>query len=553
MGAEVYHRPMRLTTGGLALAALLPLAGAASPAAQRRPLPAIVFVSRKASPAAQAGAIPGLGPDDRVLAPGGRLMLREGGGPLARVRELLPAGTFHDASDPSVSPDGRRLAFAATVAPDSAWRIWLVDLDGTGLTRVTGPDTRPGAARCDDLDPCWVNGSILCFASTRYAQVAQYGGLPVTNLFLVRLPGGAPVRITSERNGAEEPAMDVRHGTLVFARWWHNRYLASDEASGLTTDPGKAVPADTVNLWHAMEIALDGPEAWTERLACGAPASRLASMAYQPAVLADGSIVGVYGANPGLSPASGGTGLQRFSPRLTAGRRLAGTIVDPASRAGYGSPEGLASPSACSPAGLPDGRILFAYDPGGRGDFGLYVMEADGGDLKRVLDLPGTLELDPAPVTPWTRAPRSLRLPADARPAAPFATLEQALRAPRRFRFLDLDVFAKPPAGRGLPEGPPRVPGARIRFYATLARPAAAGGDTVALVREAAVGRGGRVDEDGLPAGLPMFEQIVDPAGRVLRSAHGPAHVPGLNASAAGLVSRCIGCHTGHSTRLGRP
>lgn len=543
---------MRLTTRRLAFAALLPLAAAARPAAPPAPtrdaLPSIVFVSRNPPPAAEAGSIPGLGPGARTLATGGRLLLRERGG---TVRELLPPGTLYDVSDPCVSPGGGRVAFSATTARDSAWWIWVGALGDTGalvsLARVTRPATRPAAARADDFDPCWVDDSTLCFASTRYPQIDHYGGGPVSNLFLVRLPHGDPTRITSERNGAEEPAMDFRHGRIVFARWWHNRYLASGDSSGLTTDPARALPGDTVNLWHAMEVAPDGGD---EHLACGAPASRLGAMAYQPAPLADGSIVGVYAANFGLAPRSGGTGIQRFAPRAAAGRRLAGAIVEQGGRPGYGSPGGLAPASACSPAGLPDGRVLFAYDPGGRGDFGLYVMRADGGDPSRVLDLPGTLELDPAPVVAQPRRPHIVRWPLTRWPELPCVTLEQALRTPDHFRFLDGNVFAKPPAGHGLPEGPRLVPGARIRFYTTLARPAASGGDTVALVREAAVGPNGRVDESGLPAGLPMFEQIVDRDGRVLRAAHGLAHVAGLNAGAAGGVTRCIGCHVGHSTLL---
>ena len=50
-----------------------------------------------------------------------------------------------------------------------------------------------------------------------------------------------------------------------------------------------------------------------------------------------------------------------------------------------------------------------------------------------------------------------------------------------------------------------------------------------------------------LPAAVPMFEQLVGPSGAPLMSAHGPAHVAGANAGSAGAVTRCVGCHTGHS------
>ncbi len=66
------------------------------------------------------------------------------------------------------------------------------------------------------------------------------------------------------------------------------------------------------------------------------------------------------------------------------------------------------------------------------------------------------------------------------------------------------------------------------------------------------VGRDGAVDESGLPAGTPMFEQIVDRTGRILRTARGPAHGLGSNAAAEGETMRCVGCHLGHSTLLER-
>src|SRR5262245_50146627 len=132
-------------------------------------LPAIVFVSRNPVPG-DPSAIPGLGPHHRAVMTGGRLLVRERDG---RVRELLPRGAFYDVSDPSVSPDARRIAFAGVAHPDSAWRIWVVGLDGTDLRPVTFPDRHRQldplghAARPphdDDLDPCWIDDSSLVFA-----------------------------------------------------------------------------------------------------------------------------------------------------------------------------------------------------------------------------------------------------------------------------------------------------------------------------------------------------------------------------------------------------
>ena len=117
-----------------------------------------------------------------------------------------------------------------------------------------------------------------------------------------------------------------------------------------------------------------------------------------------------------------------------------------------------------------------------------------------------------------------------------------AATGPGTFRYLNRDVFA----GRG---APPRTAGARIRFFLALDRPLAEGGDTVVMVRERPVPPGGRVDESGLPAGQPMFEQLLDAHGRALRGPLGPAHVLGLNAGTRGATLECRGCHVGHSRR----
>src|SRR2546425_3095958 len=249
-------RGCRLAICALSLA---PLALAAR-AGDAPDLPAIVFVSRHAVPG-EPGAIPGLGPHHRAVVTGGRLLLRD---PAGRLRALLPEGALFDVADPAVSPEGARVAFAGTPAADSAWRIFVVGLDGRGLSAATRTDQvldttalGPGGARFeryDDLDPCWVSDRALVFASTRYPQRAQYADLPVTNLYRVELPAGRPRRLTSERNGAEEPSFDPASGRGLFARWWYNRYHASDpDPRGVTTAAAEALPGDSANLWQAME------------------------------------------------------------------------------------------------------------------------------------------------------------------------------------------------------------------------------------------------------------------------------------------------------------
>lgn len=514
-------------------------------------LPPIVLVSRNPVPD-DPSAIPGFGPHHRAVVTGGRLLVRESDG---RVRDLLPAGAFHDVSDPSVSPDARRIAFSGTVHPDSSWHVWVVGLDGRDLRQVTFDDRwlRFLGEGDDDLDPCWINDSSLVFASTREMRRAQYARVAVTNLYLTTVPSPTGryghVRITAERNGAEEPAMDWPRGRIVFSRWWFNAWQAARDTAGITTDPALAIVRDTVNLWQMMEMS---PHTRVPRLAAGDLRTRRGTMGYQAAPLADGRIVSVYAANLGLSPRPGGTGIHVLPRDFGGERRLAGAIVSGRAGDAYAGTQGLAPPSACSPAGLPDGRVLFSYDPGARGDFGLYVVRADGTRLTRLLDLPGTLELDAAAVVRRRVPPREPPLSGDERaepPPAPGADYIESVTPSGTFRYHALDVFADGPKGSPARGAAPRTEGARIRFFRTLSRPwPAATGDTAVLVREVPVGPGGEVNERGLPAETPMFEQLVGPDRRVLMTAHGPAHVAGSNAGTTGATARCVGCHLGHST-----
>jgi hypothetical protein len=503
--------------------AALACVGAAPPR-----VPALVFVSRQPLPG-DPHAVPGLGPHARTAAAGGRLMVRERDG---RVRPLLSDAAMFDVSDPSVSPSGEWIAFAGVQRPDSAWRIWVCRPDGAGLKGITR--TR-GGARGDDLDPCWVSERELCFASTRDGERAQYADVPVTQLYRVDVASGSTRRITWERNGAEEPCYDRARDRVVYARWWFNRWRPSlVDSLGVTDDPSRAIAADTVNLWQAVEVDRDGAGL---RIAAGAFASRRATMAYQPAVLADGGLAAVYALNTGLWPSPGALGVQVFSRRFGTARRVAGAYLDDADEIGYGTPRGLAPPAACSPAPLPDGRLVVSLDPGGRGDFGLWVARPDADRVEPLLDLPGTDELDAAVLAPWPGRARTEEVGSEPPPAT---------GTTGTFTYFCLNLFATGPIDGPVGAPPPLHWPLRIRFFTTHGRDAEP--DSVALVRVADVAPDGSVAQSGLPAGVPLFEQLVDATGQPLLTAHGAAQVAGANFGTPGGTARCVGCHLGHSS-----
>jgi hypothetical protein len=526
--------PRRALGALLALAALAFLAIALLTGARKRDvLPPIVFVQRNDVPG--SGLVPGVGPAGRTVVTGGRLVVLEPGG---RLHPLVPDGQFFDVADPAVSYDGRWVAFAAVTARDSAWRVWICDAGGREVRPLTRTD-RPAVggsakfARYDDFDPCWLPDGRVVFASTRFPVLSQQGPV-ASNLFVTNVDGTGLTRITTERQGGEEPSVDPTDGRLLYARWFFNRYRAADNAAGIVAGFEGAMPADTVDLWHAGGIEYDGDHL---RLAGGEPRTRSGQQAYQPIMLRDTTFVGVCAQRTNLVRA-GRLGLQAFAKRFGTARPLYG----------WGAAQGW---SACAPVALPDGRILFSMDENGTGNFDLFACDANGANLMPVTMAPGTLELDAAvlaarPLPPPPLYGKGWPDPAD---AAPRTTVAQVTSDERTTRFDCFNVFANADVDAPFPDGLPVQRGLRIRFYTALPRPDAEGADSLVLMREAVVSPQGGVHVDTAPSDLPMFEQIVDANGKVLRSASGPAHVAGFNWTRPGTGTKCVGCHAGHSAQ----
>lgn len=501
-------------------------------------IPPLVFVQRQRVPGSAVAL--GVGPVTRTLVTRGQLMVRETDG---RFVLLVPEGRFYDVAHPSVSYDGRWIAFAAVTGRDSAWRIWKCTVSGREIQRVTFDDrgADPVAAygeaaakrfqRFDDFQPCWLPDGRIVFASTRYPLLAQAGVL-ASNLWVAKSDGTNLRRITAERDGAEAPSVDPVTGRLLYARWFFNRFRAADNDSGLVEGFTGALPADTVNLWQAGSIEFDGDHL---RLAGGDPLDRAGQSSYQPIVLNDTTFVAV-GAERGdlLRPT-------RLGLRVHRGRFGPGLPV-----AGLGTNSGW---SACSPVALPDGRILFSYDWGGTGNFDLYVVNRDGRNLQPVVTDVHTLEMDAAVLAPRPLPPAPIYGAGwpDAPDALPHTTYDAIVNDPRTARFDCLNVFANAPVDAPFPSAVHVGAGLRLRFFAVLPRPLVPGGDSLVFLRDVPVSPQGAVHVDNAPADLPMFEQLVDAEGRVLYAGSGPAHVPGYNFTRPGAGTKCVGCHAGHS------
>lgn len=516
-------------------ASALGLAARDKPPNPARDLPPIVFVSRQPPSGTAAGQIPGLGPHGSTLRVGGRLMLRERNG---SVRELMPPGALYDVQDPDVSWDARRVVFSGLASPRDAWRLYVLKFATGAFECITADLERPLE---DDFDPCW-NGERVVFARTSDSIRSMYDTSRVASLFEWRARFADAQFVLAETNGVLDPVIDTRRGTLVFSRWWFNPWLPRVEG-GVTRTSSEAMTRDSVNQWQIIEISPGVKRVnerqprsplGRERLRAGGVPDRRAGMGIQPTLVGD-AIVATYARNPGLAPAPGPTGVHLMQGAPSAGLRLAGAAIGDDLASPYSEGTGLAAPSACSPAALPDGRLIISFAAGARDDFGLWLLGLDG-TRSLVLDLPGTQELDAAPVV--VRAGTPLQLGgARARLEDPLVS-ERPGAPSETFRFFDEDVFR----GRGAPQ---RQDGARLRFLAL--RPSVHDSVPPQIIAEVAIRRSGRVDVRLKPQG-PLFEQLIDAKGRVLMSAHGPAQVRGFNTPRAGGEARCVGCHLGHST-----
>jgi hypothetical protein len=501
-------------------------------------LPPIVFVSRSALPDSLRGQVPGLGPHGAFAGAGGRLLERASDG---RVRELVPAGRLFDVADPAVSDDGTRVAFAGRERADAPWRIWTVSRSlavrvGEEPLACATCDAAAAGAEADDpgddADPTWW-GDTLLYVSTRGAErsLALYDRTPVTQLW-VRTPDGRRASVTHEANGVLDPVADRGRRRLLFARWWFNPWHA-DPAGGVTR--ATTATADSVNLWQVVSARLvrgvDGRLRLDDlQLAAGGTVPRRSGMGVQPEPLAGGGMLAVAAHNMGLAPRPGTLAVVRYGNAPSAGRRLAGAAIGDESADPYTEAANLRAPAACAPAALEDGRIVCAVDPGGRGDFGLWLLDARGDRVATLVDSAGAWELDPAPVPVHER----VREQPAGKPKRDDSheVISQPGQMPT-FRYLNLDVF-------GSKGDAQRIEGAKLHVY-RLDR-----SGTLLLIAQAPVPRSGRVDLT-LPAATPLFEMLVDAGGKALLTAHGPAQVRGFNAGAPASTSRCSGCHLGHS------
>ncbi len=581
--------------------------GAAAPGAL--PFP-IVFVSRQINDRgsehwATPRDMPGVGVHSRVRpAPPGRLLVRE---PDGSVRTLVDGAnptpdSLHlmDVNAPSVSYDGLTIVFAGL--PDGvydtepsrsvgAWRIYAIGADGAGLRAITdssmeldlsrfGQQAAEGLRGYDDFDPVFLPDGRVCFSSTRTPTFAQHAGARASNLWVAGADGSDVHRITSERNGADRPAVDPQTGRIVYARWWRNHRFPTHsmatrlhadggvwpgyaQHAGLTIDAREHVAGPTMsrNYWQLMSVNTDGLDL---RLWSGRFRSDAGNHAYGGGFSPDGSaFFGNFFPSLTMTDAGGFGGVRRWSRGPEAWEsvvgitEITGNYVNPASPTSFGV---FVGEYAAEPEALPDGRVVVSIAPDIGQDYALWVMRADGSEREPVLDYPGTSEVRARvvaarPIPPIHRD-QYRDEPTVARPD-PLPPPSAGPYAPEGgFFFYSLNVYANAPVDADIVSAPPVGSAASIRFFIDQQRESPGTFpwlDWPIEVAEAPVRHDGAVAFLGLPGNVPMFEQLRSalPAYLVPRASGAPgsgsAHVAGMNFAPAGRSVTCVGCHAGHT------
>jgi hypothetical protein len=576
---------------------------------------AIVFVSRQIPTKGsvyyqQGGSMPGVMPYSRfqVAAPG-KLIVREANGTLRILIDgsnpTVASLNLIDVNAPDVSYDGKRIVFSGIpsgsyssepMGNPGAWRLYVINVDGTGLKQLTFSDQNVDLsqfkglakqfARYDDTDPAWLPDGRVVFSSTRWPSFGMYGAARTSNLYVVNADGSGLHRITSERNGADRPVVDPLTGKIVYSRWWRNLRVATDDMGTIPDPRGGYIMKDGLcainssgtkcfepggkfnmerNSWHLASINPDGTGLVQF---AGRSNSRfygaLVNHAYGGSFAPDGSFYANFFPMTNGTEAAGFGGVRRYQRGPNGYTAIIGittrdesvqqfVATNPNS---YGVYVGN---YAGEPEVLPDGRVIISWAQDAKQDYGLYTINADGSGLTKIYDSPGTTELR-------ARVIRSRPVP----PVIPDKVTQVASLLPPleqgpydidgRFTFQALNVYFNAPVDVDILNAMPVGSANSIRFFIDQQRSQQTGSieafDWPILLEEVLINPDGSVTARP-PANVPLFEQIRSPqpgydvpltgSNALSFESGGAAHVAGENFGRPGQVASCVGCHVGHT------
>jgi hypothetical protein len=286
---------------------------------------------------------------------------------------------FGHAADPEVSYDGAHILFSMRQNRSSRWHLYEMNADGSGLVTLTDQTTG------DDMTPAYLpNGQIL-FTSTR-SQIADEYERRTSPLLTIgdRGPDGRLVNIRqiSFNQSFDRNPMVHSSGKVIYSRWEH------------LGDPNK-FPLFVINPDGTRPFVMYGNHS---------PAQSGSQVFLEPRELSDGGLVcSVMERN---SPFEGGAiaiiDISKSDDNLTF---ITPSTV-PFNNSGQPTTALFKTPyPIIDKSSAPDRqeKILVAMSPipvtpgmnTNQVDYGLYVMDKDGTNLRLIYNDPGYNEIDP--------------------------------------------------------------------------------------------------------------------------------------------------------------
>lgn len=137
------------------------------------------------------------------------------------VRELIPEFTRTGVVNRfDVSFDAQRIVFDFKPSAREGYRLYEVNVDGTGLRQLTEPDEN-APRPTDDMQPCYLPDGGIAFVTTR----CQYGVLcaagdqfTVTNMYRIEADGSQMRPLSNSPLNEQSPVM-LPDGRILYHRW----------------------------------------------------------------------------------------------------------------------------------------------------------------------------------------------------------------------------------------------------------------------------------------------------------------------------------------------
>ena len=300
---------------------------------------------------------------------------------------------FGAAADPEISYDGKKILFSMKVSRQSRWRLYEMNTDGSNLVQLTD------AAEADDMDPIYLPNGQIVFTSTRPGIVDEYERRASPLIHVGdRAPDGrlVNIRCISFNQSHDTNPMVHSSGKLIYSRWEH------------LGNPNK------------FALFVMNPDGTKTFIMYGnhSPRESGSRVFLEPRELSDGGIVCSVmernskfegGAIAVIDISKSDDNLEFITPDTSPFRTGDG------SQAIFKTPAPIIDPGA--PAERRE-KILTAMSPypvnvnnnGGDDavDYGIYVMDKDGKNLRLIYNDPEYNEVDPVPVAPRSDLPGGL-------------------------------------------------------------------------------------------------------------------------------------------------